>query len=227
MNVVAQITRKLGLGAISVLSATATIGKIVVSNLGDVQAVSAAAGTFGPLVLFLNSVPMWFVVGTCITTTAYLIGSAVQEDLRIARLIADAKASNEQASADVKKMNTRAWEFAPEFRAEMDKLAADREAFLAAVAEIGRLQTTYHNSMADAVDEVSRRYDERAERAVRDVFGRHFENMRIERKFEDEKQMREERRSLQIMVAREVGAVTARLDALPQSPQGTGPEAPR
>lgn len=131
------------------------------------------------------------------------------------------------AMREYKAANDRAWEFAPEFRAEMDKLAIDRGAFLTAVEEIARLQTTYHNSMADAVDEVSQRYDERAERAVRDVFGRHFENMRIERKFEDEKQMREERRSLQIMVAREVGAVTARLDALPQSPQGTGPETPR
>lgn len=202
MNVVAQITRKLGLGAISVLSATATIGKIVVSNLGDVQAVSAAAGTFGPLVLFLNSVPMWFVVGTCITTTAYLIGSAVQEDLRIARLIADAKASNEQAIADVKKMNTRAWEFAPEFRAEMDKLAADREAFLAAVAEIGRLQTTYHNSMADAVDEVSRRFEERSEQIVRDMFRQHFEGRRDERTIEELKRVSEQNNQIQMLSAK-------------------------
>lgn len=202
MNVVAQITRKLGLGAISVLSATATIGKIVVSNLGDVQAVSAAAGTFGPLVLFLNSVPLWFVVGTCITTTAYLIGSAVQEDLRIARLIADAKASNEQAIADVKKMNTRAWEFAPEFRAEMDKLAADREAFLAAVAEIGRLQTTYHNSMADAVDEVARRFEERSEQIVRDMFRQHFEGRRDERTIEERKRVSEQNNQIQMLSAK-------------------------
>lgn len=202
MNVVAQITRKLGLGAISVLSATATIGKIVVSNLGDVQAVSAAAGTFGPLVLFLNSVPLWFVVGTCITTTAYLIGSAVQEDLRIARLIADAKASNERAIADVKRMNTRAWEFAPEFRAEMDKLAADREAFLAAVAEIGRLQTTYHNSMADAVDEVARRFEERSEQIVRDMFRQHFEGRRDERTIEERKRVSEQNNQIQMLSAK-------------------------
>lgn len=219
MKLAAQITRKLGLGAISILSGIATIGKIVVSNLGDVQAVSAAAGTFGPLVLFLNSVPMSFVVGTCITTTAYLIWSAVQEDLRISRMIADAKASNEQAIAEVKKANTRAWEFEPEFRDAMIAIAADREEFKAAVTEINRIHAIYNATLATVGDDVAVRFEKRAERIVQDIFGRHFENMRAERKFEDEKLLRDQRHSVD-MVRSQVDALSQRLDALIQPPEG-------
>ena len=85
---------------------------------------------------------------------------------------------------------------------------------------------SYHNSLSDVGDGIARRFEERTEKIVRDVFGKHFERLKDERQFEDEKRMREQWQSMQMMIAREVGAVTARLDALTQSPQGTGPETP-
>ena len=215
MGTIASISKRLGIGAVNILSSLAIISRPIVGSLGDVQAVSGVAGTVTGLLLFLNSLPIEFVVACFSTSLAYLIWSAVQGDLLRIRSI-----------SEVKKANTKAWEFEPEFRREMDKLAVDREAFLAAVEEIRTLSMSYHNSLSDVGDGIARRFEERTEKIVRDVFGKHFERLKDERQFEDEKRMREQWQSMQMMIAREVGAVTARLDALTQSPQGTGPETP-
>ena len=97
MSSIASITKKLGVGTISTLSSMAGIGKLIVGSLGDIQAVSASAGTLAGLVLFLNSLPMWFVVGSFALSTGYLIWSAIQDDLTRSRAITEAKDANDDA----------------------------------------------------------------------------------------------------------------------------------
>ena len=107
----------------------------------------------------------------------------------------------------------------------MDKLAVDREAFLAAVEEIRTLSMSYHNSLADAGDGIARRFEERSEQIVRDIFAKHFETLRNDRSYEDQKLLRDQYRAMDSLRS-QMDAINQRLDALPQSPEGTATETP-
>lgn len=214
MGRVATTSKKLAIGAVNIVSGLAFLSRPLVGSLGDVQAVSGVAGTIAALLAFLNSLPMWFVVTCFSTSLAYLIWSAVQDDLLRIRSI-----------SEVKKANAKAWEFEPEFRREMDKLAVDREAFLAAVEEIRTLSMSYHNSLADAGDGIARRFEERSEQIVRDIFAKHFETLRNDRSYEDQKLLRDQYRAMDSLRS-QMDAINQRLDALPQSPEGTATETP-
>lgn len=125
MSETLRIIKRLGVGAISTASSTMALGKVLVSSLGDIQAVSASAGTFAGLVLFLNSVPMWFVVASFLLSTGYLIWSSIQDDR------ARWKAMN-----DYKSVNERAWSFEPQFLDQCERLQAQHNEAMAQNASI-------------------------------------------------------------------------------------------
>ena len=225
MGSIASITKKLGVGTISTLSSMAGIGKLIVSSLGDIQAVSASAGTLAGLVLFLNSLPMWFVVGSFALSTGYLIWSAIQDDLTRSRAITEAKDANERGMAEVKKANTRAWEFEPEFRDAMMNIATDRGNFNRAVNEIREIQVIYQNAMATAVKDVSDSFEARCEFIAKSVLEQHFAGQQNERSVQESQRVRYQGVQIHDTLARVID-LTARLDALPQPPQGTESETP-
>ena len=146
-----HIIKRLGVGAISSVTSLIAFGKVLVSSLGDIQAVSASAGTFAGVVLFLNSLPMWFVTSSFLLSTGYLVWSTVQDDR-----------ARWKAMRDYKAVNDKAWAFEPQFLARCEGLEALHEEastqnaliaseLIALRSELASVKQDLHDSILEAV----------------------------------------------------------------------------
>lgn len=120
------------------------------------------------------------------------------------------------AMREYKAANDRAWEFTPEFRAEMAKLAEAQATFLAAVEELKAIQESYIESQDRQRERLQQDLSQQVAPVVRDHFNAQAHDLKMgrEREFSDRI----------AAIQNTVALINARLDAQPQSPQSTASE---